>query len=111
VGVCGKSSETAAIQDTLMSLVRNMGQWAVAADKAGVDAADPAMKAAHLWTLQATFSTLTNVNFSDERIGEYIVSLWFHVLFTPLPGFFSPFPHGTISLSVIHHDFLKLIQQ
>jgi len=72
VGVCGKSSETAAIQDTLMSLVRNMGQWAVAADKAGVDAADPAMKAAHLWTLQATFSTLTNVNFSDERIGEYI---------------------------------------
>ena len=30
-----------------------------------------------------------------------LVSLRFHVLFTPLPGFFSPFPHGTISLSVI----------
>ena len=30
-----------------------------------------------------------------------LVSLRFHVLFTPLPGFFSPFPHGTIPLSVI----------
>ena len=30
-----------------------------------------------------------------------LVSLRFHVLFTPLPGFFSPFPHGTITLSVI----------
>ena len=24
------------------------------------------------------------------------VSIWFQVLFTPLPGFFSPFPHGTV---------------
>ena len=24
------------------------------------------------------------------------VSIWFQVLFTPLPGFFSPFPHGTM---------------
>ena len=29
-----------------------------------------------------------------------IVSMRFQVLFTPLPGFFSPFPHGTSSLSV-----------
>src|SRR5210317_371319 len=36
-----------------------------------------------------------------------IVSLWFHVLFTPLPGFFSPFPHGTVSLSVIQ-EYLAL---
>ncbi len=36
-----------------------------------------------------------------------LVSLWFHVLFTPLPGFFSPFPHGTISLSVIQ-EYLAL---
>ena len=27
--------------------------------------------------------------------------------FTPLPGFFSPFPHGTISLSVIQ-EYLAL---
>ena len=70
VGVCGKSSETAALQDTLMQLVRNMGEWVVAAKKAGVSEED--CKAAHLWTLQATFSTLTNVNFSDERIAEFV---------------------------------------
>ena len=29
-----------------------------------------------------------------------LVSIRFQVLFTPLPGFFSPFPHGTCSLSV-----------
>ena len=33
---------------------------------------------------------------------ELFVSIWFQILyFTPLPGFFSPFPHGTCSLSVI----------
>ena len=36
-----------------------------------------------------------------------LVSLRFHVLFTPLPGFFSPFPHGTGSLSVIQ-EYLAL---
>ncbi len=30
-----------------------------------------------------------------------LVNIWFQVLFTPLPRFFSPFPHGTSSLSVI----------
>lgn len=70
VGVCGKSSETAALQDTLMQLVRNMGEWVVAAKDAGVSYED--CKAAHLWTLQATFSTLTNVNFSDERMAEFV---------------------------------------
>ena len=29
-----------------------------------------------------------------------LVNTRFQVLFTPLPGFFSPFPHGTASLSV-----------
>ena len=29
-----------------------------------------------------------------------LVSGWFQVLFIPLPGCFSPFPHGTSSLSV-----------
>ena len=31
----------------------------------------------------------------------------FRVYFTPLPGFFSPFPHGTSSLSV-DHEYLAL---
>ena len=29
-----------------------------------------------------------------------LVNTRFQVLFTPLPGFFSPFPHGTAPLSV-----------
>ena len=31
----------------------------------------------------------------------------FRIYFTPLPGFFSPFPHGTSSLSVVH-EYLAL---
>src|SRR5690606_30980560 len=31
----------------------------------------------------------------------------FRIYFTPLPGFFSPFPHGTGSLSV-EHEYLAL---
>ena len=39
---------------------------------------------------------------------ELFVSIWFQILyFTPLPGFFSPFPHGTCSLSVIR-EYLAL---
>ena len=33
------------------------------------------------------------------------VGIEFHVLFTPLSGFFSPFPHGTSSLSVSQEYF------
>ena len=39
---------------------------------------------------------------------ELFVSTWFQIIyFTPLPGFFSPFPHGTCSLSVIR-EYLAL---
>lgn len=31
-----------------------------------------------------------------------LVGIWFQDLFTPIPGFFSPFPHGTSSLSVTY---------
>jgi hypothetical protein len=31
---------------------------------------------------------------------ELLVGMWFQILFTPLSGFFSPFPRGTCSLSV-----------
>jgi hydroxylamine reductase len=70
VGVCGKSAETSAVQDTLMYLVKGVSTWAVAAREAGVAAED--LRATNIWTLSATFSTLTNVNFSEDRICEYI---------------------------------------
>ena len=36
-----------------------------------------------------------------------LVSIWFQVLFTPLSGYFSPFPHGTGTLSVAR-EYLAL---
>src|SRR3546814_446757 len=40
--------------------------------------------------------------------GSYCLYAYgFRIYFTPLPGFFSPFPHGTGSLSV-DHEYLAL---
>ena len=67
-GVCGKTSETAAVQDTLIEQVKAVSVWAVAARQAGISVPEDI----NAWTLQAAFSTLTNVNFSPDRICEYI---------------------------------------
>jgi hydroxylamine reductase len=68
VGICGKTSETAACQDTLIHMIKSVSTWADQARISGVTD----LNEANVWTLSATFSTLTNVNFSDERIAEYI---------------------------------------
>jgi len=65
-----KAPETAAIQDTLLEVIKSVAIWAVAARKAGATAED--MMPANEWSLRAAFSTLTNVNFSESRIAEYI---------------------------------------
>jgi len=70
VGVCGKTAETSAMQDTLMHAVKSVSLWANAAREAGVSEED--LHAANIWTLRAVFSTLTNVNFSEDRIAEYV---------------------------------------
>ena len=70
VGVCGKTAETATIQDALIHAVKSVSLWCVAARAAG--ATKKQMEEANVWTLKATFSTLTNVNFSEARIAEYI---------------------------------------
>ena len=47
---------------------------------------------------------------SAKRLKEGLplfVCMRFQVCFTPLPGFFSPFPHGTCSLSV-DYEYLAL---
>lgn len=69
-GVCGKTAETSAAQDALVSQIKSVAHWMVAAKKANVPF--ETLKDIHIWTLSATFSTLTNVNFSSERICEYI---------------------------------------
>src|SRR5512147_2714791 len=39
---------------------------------------------------------------SLSRGSDFLYAYGFRIYFTPLPGFFSPFPHGTGSLSVDH---------
>lgn len=70
LGVCGKTPETAAIQDALMEVVKSVATWAVAARAAG--ASPHELEEANVYTLKSVFSTLTNVNFSEQRIAEYI---------------------------------------
>ena len=42
-----------------------------------------------------------------SRGSDFLYAYGFRIYFTPLPGFFSPFPHGTGSLSV-DHEYLAL---
>jgi hydroxylamine reductase len=70
-GICGKTSETAACQDALIESIKSVSAWCVQARKEG-SVSEQDLEAANIWTLQATFSTLTNVNFSDDRIADYI---------------------------------------
>ena len=44
---------------------------------------------------------------SLSRGSDFLYACGFRIYFTPLPGFFSPFPHGTGSLSV-DHEYLAL---
>jgi hydroxylamine reductase len=70
VGICGKTAETSSLQDTLIHTVKSISLWCVAAREAGATAEE--MYDANWWTLRSTFSTLTNVNFDEERIAEFV---------------------------------------
>ncbi len=62
VGVCGKSDSTSTIQDLLLYLTKGLSQVAIAAREAGNEDAE-----INRFTAEAVFSTLTNVNFDDDR--------------------------------------------
>jgi hydroxylamine reductase len=62
LGVCGKTPETAALQDLLIYVVKGLSQVAQAARQAGI-----VDNEADVFTVQAVFSTLTNVNFDSGR--------------------------------------------
>jgi hydroxylamine reductase len=64
---CGKEPTTADLQDLLLYAVQGIAQYATRARALGVD--DPE---ASVFVTLAVFTTLTNVNFSDERIVELI---------------------------------------
>jgi len=61
-GVCGKKPETAALQDLLLHAVKGLSLYAGEGRRVGV--VDPEVNA---FTVEALFSTLTNVDFDPDR--------------------------------------------
>jgi len=66
-GVCGKKPDVAALQDLLLYAAKGLSQIAVAGRKVGVSD-----EAVNLFTCEAVFSTLTNVDFDPERFAGLI---------------------------------------
>jgi len=66
-GVCGKSPEVAALQDLLLYTLMGLSQVAVEGRKAGISDRD-----VNIFTVKASFSTLTNVDFDPQRFVDLI---------------------------------------
>src|SRR5208283_2493671 len=66
-GVCGKTADVASLQDLLVYMLRGLSQLSIEACKAGIKD-----EKIYLFTCEALFSTLTNVNFDPEAIAAYI---------------------------------------
>ncbi len=67
IGVCGKNPEVATLQDLLVYTLRGLSQVALEAGKVGVKD-----EKTGIFTCEALFATLTNVNFNPDRIIAYI---------------------------------------
>ena len=66
-GVCGKNPEVAALQDLLIYALMGLSQVAVEGRKVGISD-----KGTNIFTIKATFSTLTNVDFDPDRFMNLI---------------------------------------
>lgn len=62
-GVCGKDAETAALQDLLMHSAKGLSTYAHRARELGAEDRE-----INVFTLEALFSTVTNVNFDPKRL-------------------------------------------
>ncbi|AEH44891.1 hybrid cluster protein [Thermodesulfatator indicus DSM 15286] len=67
IGVCGKDHETDVLQDLLIYALQGLGKVAQAGRQVGIDE-----KNVNFFTCEALFATLTNVNFDQEAIKNYI---------------------------------------
>lgn len=67
LGVCGKNPEVATLQDLLVYALRGLSQVAIEARKVNVEIED-----VNMFTCEALFATLTNVNFDPDNIITYI---------------------------------------
>ncbi|MFA5162075.1 MAG: hydroxylamine reductase [Elusimicrobiales bacterium] len=66
-GVCGKTAETAAMQDMLVYALKGLGFWGHQARKLGI-----ADEQADRLVMEGLFTTVTNVNFAPETIAPLI---------------------------------------
>jgi len=66
-GVCGKDPETAALQDLLIHAVKGLSAYAHRARELNVKDHE-----IDVFTIEALFSTLTNVNFDPQRVADLI---------------------------------------
>jgi len=66
-GVCGKDPATAALQDVLVHVAKGVSVYAHAARQLGVRDRE-----IDVFTIEALFSTVTNVNFDPERVAGLI---------------------------------------
>ncbi|MFH1596337.1 MAG: hydroxylamine reductase [Pseudomonadota bacterium] len=67
LGVCGKNADVAALQDLLIYSLQGLSLVAVEGRKVGVSD-----RGVNVFTLEAAFSTLTNVDFDPERLVKLI---------------------------------------
>ena len=67
LGVCGKNADVAALQDLLIYSLQGLSQVAVEGRKVGVSD-----RGVNVFTLEAAFSTLTNVDFDPDRLVKLI---------------------------------------
>ena len=67
LGVCGKTPEVATLQDLMVYMLRGLSQLTIEAAKVGVKGEEISV-----FTCEALFATLTNVNFNPDSIIEYI---------------------------------------
>src|SRR5450759_2789966 len=67
VGVCGKQPDVAALQDLVMYELKGVALLAVEGRRAGADVAE-----SDVFSLDALFATVTNVDFDAEHLAEIV---------------------------------------
>jgi hydroxylamine reductase len=67
IGVCGKTPEVATLQDLLIYTLRGLSRLTIEAQKVGIET-----EYISVFTCEALFATLTNVNFDPNSIIRYV---------------------------------------
>jgi hydroxylamine reductase len=71
IGVCGKTSEAAALQDLIVYQLKGIGWLACRLSASGWP--DSSLRSeVNRYTVEALFTTVTNVNFDPERLAEVV---------------------------------------